>query len=107
MSIAARPATELPPIRPTAAPAARPEPPASMLRMALRTGSLAVGGAAATISVVLGVTVGLVAGYRGGWVDSLLMRSVDILYGLPYILLVILFKIAFEGPLSRVMSDAA
>src|SRR5688572_7303329 len=41
--------------------------------------SLAVGAAAAAISVVLGLTVGLVAGYRGGWVDSLLMRLVDIL----------------------------
>ena len=61
--------------------------------------SLAVGIAAATISVVLGVTVGLLAGYRGGWVDSSLMRFVDILYGLPYILLVILFRIAFEKPL--------
>ena len=49
----------------------------------------------------LGVTVGLVAGYRGGWIDSVLMRIVDILYGLPYILLVILFKIAFEQPLAR------
>jgi oligopeptide transport system permease protein len=58
--------------------------------------SLAVGIAAATIAVVLGVTVGLIAGYRGGWVDSALMRTVDVLYGLPYILLVILFKIAFE-----------
>jgi oligopeptide transport system permease protein len=65
--------------------------------------SLAVGAAAATIAVVLGVTVGLVAGFRGGWVDSALMRVVDILYGLPYILLVILFKIAFENPLSRLV----
>jgi oligopeptide transport system permease protein len=63
--------------------------------------SLAVGAAAATISVVLGVTVGIIAGYRGGWIDSLLMRSVDVLYGLPYILLVILFKIAFERPLTE------
>jgi oligopeptide transport system permease protein len=69
--------------------------------------SLGVGVAAATISVVVGVTVGLVAGYRGGWVDALLMRTVDVLYGLPYILLVILFKIAFEGPLSKVMSPPA
>jgi ABC-type dipeptide/oligopeptide/nickel transport system permease subunit len=61
--------------------------------------SLAVGLAAATISVVLGVGVGLFAGYRGGWVDSALMRTVDILYGLPYVLLVILFKVAFEDPL--------
>ena len=64
--------------------------------------SLAVGAAAATISVVLGVSVGLFAGYRGGWVDALLMRLVDILYGLPYILIVILFQIAFRS--SRVGS---
>ena len=63
--------------------------------------SLAVGVAAAAISITLGVAVGLVAGYKGGWVDSLLMRIVDILYGLPYILLVILFKIAFEPVLGR------
>ena len=63
--------------------------------------SLAIGVAAAAISITLGVAVGLIAGYRGGWVDSLLMRLVDILYGLPYILLVILFKIAFEPILGR------
>jgi oligopeptide transport system permease protein len=61
--------------------------------------SLSVGIAAATIAVFLGVMVGLFAGYRGGWVDSALMRFVDIMYGLPYILLVILFKIAFEPKL--------
>ena len=64
--------------------------------------SLAVGAAAAAISVVLGLTVGLVAGYRGGWIDALLMRLVDILYGLPYILIVILFQVAFSS--SRVGS---
>ncbi len=62
--------------------------------------SLTIGVTAAAISVVLGVGVGLLAGYRGGWLDSLLMRSVDVLYGLPYILLVILFKTAFERPLA-------
>ncbi len=61
--------------------------------------SLTIGLAAAAISVFLGVAVGLLAGYRGGWVDALLMRTVDVLYGLPYILLVILFKIALEKPL--------
>jgi oligopeptide transport system permease protein len=75
----------------------------SMLARCLMGGaiSLAVGVAAAGISITLGVAVGLVAGYRGGWVDSALMRLVDILYGLPYILLVILFKIAFEPVLGR------
>jgi oligopeptide transport system permease protein len=47
----------------------------------------------------------LIAGYRGGWVDAALMRSVDVLYGLPYILLVILFKIAFEDPLTRLFDN--
>ena len=46
---------------------------------------------AVLLLVTESVAVGLVAGYRGGWVDSLLMRCVDILYGLPYILLIILF----------------
>jgi oligopeptide transport system permease protein len=63
--------------------------------------SLGIGLASAAISVLLGVTVGLLAGYRGGWVDALLMRLVDILYGLPYILLLILFKIAVEPMLVR------
>jgi ABC-type dipeptide/oligopeptide/nickel transport system permease subunit len=67
--------------------------------------SLAVGVAAALIALVLGVTVGLFAGYRGGWVDSVLMRLVDILYGLPYILLIILFKIALEQPLAKVFNS--
>jgi oligopeptide transport system permease protein len=67
--------------------------------------SLTIGLAAAAISVVLGVGVGLVSGYRGGWVDSLLMRIVDVLYALPYILLVILFKLAMEKPLERGMGS--
>jgi len=75
----------------------------SMLIRCLMGGtiSLCVGLAAATISVILGVVVGIVAGYRRGWVDAILMRTVDVLYGLPYILLVILFKIAFEDRLAR------
>jgi oligopeptide transport system permease protein len=52
---------------------------------------------------VLGVTVGLVSGYRGGWTDATLMRLVDILYGLPYILLVILFRVAFANANSVVV----
>ena len=73
----------------------------SMLARSLLGGciSLAIGVAAASISVVLGVSVGLVAGYRGGMIDAVLMRSVDILYGLPYVLLIILLKIALEPAL--------
>ena len=69
--------------------------------------SLTIGLAAAAISVALGVSVGLVAGYRGGWIDSLLMRIVDVLYALPYILLVILFKIALESGLGKALHSSA
>jgi len=69
--------------------------------------SLAVGLSAATLSVLLGVTVGLVAGFRGGWIDHTLMRIVDVLYSLPYVLLIILFKLALEEPLRAVLSRNA
>jgi ABC-type dipeptide/oligopeptide/nickel transport system permease subunit len=63
--------------------------------------SLTIGVCAATVSVVLGVTIGLLAGFSGGWLDAILMRTVDVLFGLPYILLVILLKIALEEPLKK------
>lgn len=37
------------------------------------------------IIVSIGLTVGVTAGYYGGWVDELLMRAVDVLYGIPFI----------------------
>ncbi|MBC8108616.1 MAG: ABC transporter permease [Anaerolineae bacterium] len=81
----------------------------SMLMRCLYGGtvSLEIGAAAALVAVVLGVSVGLIAGYRGGWTDALLMRTVDIMYGLPYVLLIILFKIALEEPLSKLFTDAS
>ncbi len=63
--------------------------------------SLTIGVAAAAVAVALGVSVGVFAGYRGGWVDSLLMRTVDVLYGLPYILLIVLLKIALDPLLEK------
>jgi len=67
--------------------------------------SLFIGLAAAAISVVVGVTVGLIAGYRGGWIDALLMRSVDVLFALPYVLMVILIKVGFEDHFARWFGD--
>ncbi len=56
--------------------------------------SLLVGVAAALLSTVLGIVVGAVAGYRGGWVDAALMRFVDVMLAFPAIfLLLILFSI--------------
>lgn len=54
--------------------------------------SLSVGIGAALISAFLGIIVGAVAGYYGGWVDTLLMRFVDLMLAFPAIfLLLILF----------------
>jgi oligopeptide transport system permease protein len=58
--------------------------------------SLGIGLAAAAITMVIGTAWGMVAGYAGGRIDSAMMRIVDVLYGLPYILLVVLTKVAME-----------
>ncbi len=68
--------------------------------------SLSIGVAAAAISVVIGTTWGLIAGYAGGRIDAVMMRIVDILYGLPYILLVVLLKVALEEPAQAVMGES-
>lgn len=59
--------------------------------------SMAVGIFAIMISTGVGLTVGALAGYWGGWCDMLLMRAVDILYSFPTIFL-ILSAVAFMGP---------
>jgi peptide/nickel transport system permease protein len=43
--------------------------------------------AAGAIAVIVGTCVGMTAGYRGGWTDALLMRTVDVLLALPPILI--------------------
>ena len=55
--------------------------------------SLLVGIVATTVSVIIGLIYGAIAGYAGGKTDSLMMRIVDILYGLPFLVLVILFSL--------------
>jgi ABC-type dipeptide/oligopeptide/nickel transport system permease subunit len=52
--------------------------------------SLTVALGATTLSLVIGVTVGLVAGYAGGVVDAVLMRTVELVLAVPYLLLAIL-----------------
>jgi len=58
--------------------------------------SLMVGLVATVVSLLIGVSWGAVAGYRGGKTDELMMRIVDILYSLPYIFLVILLLVFFS-----------
>ncbi|MBI3959854.1 MAG: ABC transporter permease [Chloroflexi bacterium] len=59
--------------------------------------SLLVGVASMVLATTLGVTIGLVAGYYGGWLDALLMRTMDALLAFPAVLLAI-FIIAVLGP---------
>ena len=65
--------------------------------------SLGIGIAAALISVVIGTLYGATAGYLGGRVDELMMRAVDVLYGLPYVLLVVLLAVAVDAGMDRAM----
>ncbi len=58
--------------------------------------SLAVGLVATLVSLVIGVTWGAVAGYRGGVTDNVMMRFVDMLYSLPFMFFVILL-VAYFG----------
>jgi peptide/nickel transport system permease protein len=59
--------------------------------------SLSVGFVAVAISILIGILVGALAGYYGGWVDSLLMRFVDIMICFPSFFL-ILTVVALLGP---------
>ena len=55
--------------------------------------SLAVGLLATFVSFVIGVTWGATAGFLGGRVDNLMMRFVDVMYGLPFMFIVILLMV--------------
>ncbi len=57
--------------------------------------SLAVGLLATLVSFLIGVTWGAVAGFFGGRVDNLMMRIVDIMYGMPFMFVVILLMVIF------------
>ena len=62
--------------------------------------SLFTGIIVAVITVSLGTIVGLVSGYLGGWIDSLLMRLTDLILVLPFLPLVILISV-YLGPSQR------
>ena len=54
-----------------------------------------VGFISTAIGLVGGVLVGAIAGYYGGWIDDVLMRAVETLYAIPFLVLVIAFMTAF------------
>ncbi len=57
--------------------------------------SLAVGFVATAVALLIGVTWGAVAGYVGGRVDAVMMRLVDILYALPFMIFIVLLMVVF------------
>ncbi len=59
--------------------------------------SLLVGFVATGVALIIGVSWGIIAGYAGGKVDQIMMRIVDVLYGLPFIIFIILLLVIFES----------
>ena len=57
--------------------------------------SLAVGFVATTVALLIGVTWGAIAGYVGGRTDAVMMRLVDILYALPFMIFIVLLTVVF------------
>jgi oligopeptide transport system permease protein len=71
-----------------------------MLARVLQGGriSLMVGIISTFVSLIVGVSYGAIAGYFGGRIDNFMMRIVDIIYAIPYILIVIVLLSVFGGP---------
>jgi len=59
--------------------------------------SVTIGVISVSIGLVFGTAIGLASGYFGGWCDSLLMRLMDIMLAIPYVLLAIAI-VAILGP---------
>ncbi len=66
--------------------------------------SLLVALVASTVSLIIGLIYGLISGYVGGRTDAIMMRIVDILFALPFIVLVIVFSLSIDEP-SRVLTS--
>lgn len=65
--------------------------------------SLAVGFIATGVAMAIGTCIGAVAGMLGGWVDGLLMRSVDILLSVPLFLIIMISQTLVEPSIYTVM----
>ncbi len=57
--------------------------------------SLMVGFLATSVALIIGVIWGTIAGFSGGKTDAIMMRIVDTLYGIPFIILIILLMVIF------------
>lgn len=74
-----------------------------LLALTLQGGqiSLLVGIISTLVSLLIGVSYGAIAGYLGGRIDNLMMRLVDVLYAIPYLILVIVLLAVFKSQTAR------
>jgi peptide/nickel transport system permease protein len=68
--------------------------------------SLLIGLASVLCAMAIGVTIGLAAGFFGGWIDNLLMRLADTVLSIPTLLVAILVSAVFKGLLPPGLRDA-
>jgi oligopeptide transport system permease protein len=59
--------------------------------------SMTVGFFAQAVILAIGMTIGVLAGYFGGWVDNIAMRFTDLMYAFPDLLFIILLRSVFGG----------
>jgi ABC-type dipeptide/oligopeptide/nickel transport system permease subunit len=65
--------------------------------------SLMVGIVAVGVAALFGVTLGLVSGYFGGWLDTIIMRIIDALMAIPGLVLALVFAAVLGGGLFNIM----
>lgn len=65
--------------------------------------SLTVGLISMSISVIIGTTMGIIAGYYGGWVDVLISRLVDTFSSIPFLMLAITVTAVYGPSLNNIM----
>jgi len=63
--------------------------------------SLFVGVISTLVSLLIGITYGAIAGYFGGRLDNVMMRIVDVLYSLPYVIVIIVLLSLFRSQTPR------
>ncbi|HEV7127890.1 MAG TPA: ABC transporter permease [Ktedonobacterales bacterium] len=59
--------------------------------------SLTVGATSMLVALLIGVSIGAVAGFYGGWIDNILMRLVDTMLAIPYLLLLFVLSLTFSN----------
>lgn len=69
--------------------------------------SLSVGFAAALSAGLVGTAIGAIAGYRGGWIDNVLMRATDIFLALPFIAVALVVASALPGRIVDIVAIIA